>query len=838
MSPGPTGGDGADGGPDDDTDLDAGIDAAPEADDGYVAAAASHADDAHDDALGTSAATDAERSLAEAALVYHRYPRPGKLEIVATKRMVNQRDLALAYSPGVAAACREIVRDPLEAANLTARSNLVAVITNGTAVLGLGAIGALASKPVMEGKAVLFKKFANIDCFDLELDTTDVDRFVDAVSLMGPSFGGINLEDIKAPECFEIERRLRERMDIPVFHDDQHGTAIVVAAAIRNGLRVADKSLEDVKVVCSGAGAAALACLNLLVFMGLRVENVSVCDIHGLVHAGREIDMDPYKSVYARDTDARTMDDVIDGADVFLGLSAPNVLSGDQVARMGPRPFILALANPDPEVSPDVVHAARDDAIMATGRSDYPNQVNNVLCFPFLFRGALDCGATTINGEMQAAAVEAIADIATREASDVVSAAYGGRPFKFGREYLIPKPFDPRLMLEIPMRVARAAMETGVATRPIEDFAAYRRRLRQFVFRSGLVMKPVFERAQGETQRVVLAEGESTRVLGAAQILVDDGICRPLLIGRRAVVEARIEEMSLRLSVAADGSGGADLLDPSANPDFERHVDVYHRITERAGVSPEFAANEIRSRPSALGAVLVREGEADALVCGTQGAYARHLKDLCTIIGVREDVDDISALMLMIMPTGTVFMTDTHVTVDPSAEELAETAFMASKLVRRFGMVPKVALLSHSNFGSRNNRAARKMRKTRELLARRHPELDVEGEMHADAALSEETRDRIFPNAAYRGAANLLVMPSLDAANITYNMMKVLGDGLPVGPMLMGLNRPAHVVTESTTVRGIVNLAAIAAVDAIDHRRERAEAAADAPFAAGAGGTI
>ncbi len=808
-------------------------------DEAFESPAVGRASSAHEEALGTAAATDAERSLAEAALVYHRYPKPGKLEITATKRMVNQRDLALAYSPGVAAACREIVRDPLAAATLTARSNLVAVITNGTAVLGLGPIGALASKPVMEGKAVLFKKFANIDCFDLELDTTDVDRFVDAVSLMGPTFGGINLEDIKAPECFEIEKRLRERMDIPVFHDDQHGTAIVVAAAIRNGLRVADKRLEDVSVVCSGAGAAALACLNLLVFMGLPVENISVCDVHGLVYAGREVAMDPYKAVYARETEARTMDDVIDGADVFLGLSAPNVLSGEQVARMGPRPFILALANPDPEVSPDVVRAARDDAIMATGRSDYPNQVNNVLCFPFLFRGALDCGATTINAEMQAAAVEAIADIATREASDVVSAAYGGRPFIFGRDYLIPKPFDPRLMLEIPMRVARAAMDTGVATRPIADFAAYRRTLREFVFRSGLVMKPVFERAQTDMQRVVLAEGESKRVLNAAQILVDDGICRPLLIGRERIVRERIREMGLRLSIGP--GGGADLLDPTENPDFDRHVDLYHRITERAGVSPRFAANEIRSRPTALGAILVREGQADAMVCGAQGAYARHLKDLCTIIGIREDVDDISALMLMILPTGTVFLTDTHVTVNPSAEELVETTSMAARLVRRFGMVPRVGLLSHSNFGSRDNASARKMRRTRELLAERHPELEVEGEMHADAALSEETRMRVFPNAAFRGAANLLVMPNLDAANITYNMVKVVGDGLPVGPMLMGLNKPAHVVTESTTVRGIVNLAAIAAVDAIDHRRELAEAraaelAAEA-FAVGAGGT-
>lgn len=756
----------------------------------------------------------AQETLAEAALNYHRYPIPGKLEISATKNMVNQRDLALAYSPGVAAACKEIVRDPLQAAELTARSNLVAVITNGTAVLGLGAIGALASKPVMEGKAVLFKKFANVDVFDLELDTTDVDRFCDAVELLEPTFGGINLEDIKAPECFVIEKRLRERMNIPVFHDDQHGTAIVVAAAIRNGLKVAGKDLDKITLVCSGAGAAALACLNLLVFMGLDKRRVTVCDEFGVLFEGRNDHMDPYKAVYARSTDARKLDDVIDGADVFLGLSAPNVITGEQVARMSASPFILALANPDPEISPDVVHAVRDDAIMATGRSDYPNQVNNVLCFPFLFRGALDVGATEINGAMQAAAVEAIADIATKEASDVVSAAYGGKPFRFGRDYLIPKPFDPRLMMEIPERVARAAMESGVATRPIDDFDAYRRKLRGFVYRSGMVMKPVFDQAQADIQRVVLAEGESSRVLNAVQILVDDAICHPVLIGRPDVIEARIEDMALRLTIGT----GFSVIDPSNNPLFDEHVDAYHRLMERSGVSPEYAGNVIRTRPTALGALMVSRGEADALVCGTQGAYARHLRYLCDVIGVRDDVSDISALMLVILGTGTVFLTDTHVTVNPSAEELAETAFMASKIVKRFGMVPKVGLLSHSNFGSRNNESAIKMRDARRILEEKHPELAVEGEMHADAALSEETRNRVFPNARYRGAANLLVMPNLDAANITYNMVKVLGDGLPVGPMLMGLRKPAHVVTESTTVRGIVNLCAIAAVDAIDHK--------------------
>lgn len=773
-------------------------------------------DQTSDDRKSTVAVTGpaAPESLAEAALNYHRYPTPGKLEISATKNMVNQRDLALAYSPGVAIACQEIARDPLQAAELTARSNLVAVITNGTAVLGLGAIGALASKPVMEGKAVLFKKFANVDVFDLELDTTDVDRFCDAVELLEPTFGGINLEDIKAPECFVIEERLRARMNIPVFHDDQHGTAIVVAAAIRNGLKVAGKNLEDISLVCSGAGAAALACLNLLVYMGLDKNKVTVCDRSGVLYEGRNENMNPYNSQYARDTNARELDDVIDGADVFLGLSAPNVISGEQVARMADSPFILALANPDPEISPEVVHGVRDDAIMATGRSDYPNQVNNVLCFPFLFRGALDVGATEINGAMQEAAVEAIADIATKEASDVVSAAYGGKPFKFGREYLIPKPFDPRLMMEIPQRVAKAAMDSGVATRPIEDFDAYRRKLRSFVFRSGLVMKPMFEQAQANIQRVVLAEGESSRILNAVQILVDDAICHPVLLGRPAIIQSKIDDMALRLTIG----NGFSVVDPVDNPKFEEHVDSYHRLMERAGVSPEYAANVIRTRPTALGALMVRQGEADALVCGTQGAYARHIRYLVDVIGVHEDFNDISALMLMILGTGTVFLTDTHVTVNPSAEELAETAHMASKIVKRFGMVPKVGMLSHSNFGSRNNESAVKMRRAVQIVKERYPDLAVEGEMHADAALSEETRNRVFPNASYSGGANLMVMPNLDAANITYNMVKALGDALPVGPMLMGLNKPAHVVTESTTVRGIVNLCAIAAVDAIDYK--------------------
>lgn len=751
-------------------------------------------------------------ALDRAALDYHRFPTPGKLAITATKNMVNQRDLALAYSPGVAAACREITKDPTQVSSLTARANLVAVITNGTAVLGLGNIGALASKPVMEGKAVLFKKFANVDVFDIELDTVNVDEFVNAVALMEPTFGGINLEDIKAPECFEIEKQLKARMNIPVFHDDQHGTAIVVAAAIKNGLRVAGKDLSEVSLVCSGAGAAALACLNLLVFMGLKRENVTVCDIEGVVYEGRLTVMDPYKAAFARKTEARSLDEVIEGADVFLGLSAPNVLTGDQVLRMAACPFILALANPDPEIKPEIVHRVRDDAIMATGRSDYPNQVNNVLCFPFLFRGALDVGATEINAEMQAACVEAIADIATMETSDVVRAAYGGTPFAFGRDYLIPKPFDPRLMTHIPLAVAKAAMDTGVATRPLDDLEAYSRQLNHFVFRSGLVMKPVFERAQHDIQRVVFAEGESERVLNAAQILVDDQICRPLLIGNKQVIAQSIEALGLRLRIGE----GFDVLDPQNNANEKRHIDEYYQCVKRSGVSPQYASHVVRTRSTALAALLVNSGEADALVCGTRGVYQRHLKHLRDVIGIRPDVTDCSAIVLMILDTGTVFLTDTHVTVNPSADEVAQTALMGAEVVRRFGMTPRVALLSSSNFGSHEHADAVKMRTACDYLKEHHSELVVEGEMHADAALSEEVRQRIFPDTALDTNANLLVMPSLDTANVTYNTVKVLGQGLPVGPILMGMNRPAHIVTESTSVRGIVNLAAVAAVDAID----------------------
>jgi malate dehydrogenase (oxaloacetate-decarboxylating)(NADP+) len=752
--------------------------------------------------------------LRDAALNYHRYPKPGKLEISATTNMLNQRDLALAYSPGVAAACEAIAENPVEVANLTARGNLVAVITNGTAVLGLGAIGALASKPVMEGKAVLFKKFADIDVFDLELDTTDVDRFVDAVSLMEPCFGGINLEDIKAPECFEIERRLNETMNIPVFHDDQHGTAICVVAAITNGLLVAEKDIADVKLVCSGAGAAALACLDLLVTMGMRQENITVVDIAGVVYSGRTELMDEYKSRFAVDTDARVLADVIDGADVFLGLSAGGVLKPEYVAKMATNPIIFALANPTPEIMPELASEVRNDAIIGTGRSDYPNQVNNVLCFPFLFRGALDVGATTINQEMKVAAVKAIAEIATREVSDVVASAYGDTDFGFGREYLIPKPFDPRLMTTVPLAVAKAAMESGVATRPIDDFKEYSAKLNDFVFKSGMVMKPVFSKAMSNPQRVVFAEGESTRVINAVQVLVDDGICKPILLGRKSIIEQNIRKYHLRLSIGDN----IQVIDPMDNPDEPEFAEAYHSIAARNGVTPAYARSVVRTRATALGALMVRAGHADALICGSQGAYIRHLRYLKTIIGMQPGASDCSAVILLVLQTGTFFLTDTHVSVDPSAEHLAETAAMAAGAVKRFGMDPKIALLSHSNFGSRDNDSTRKMRKARELIEQNYPDLPVEGEMHADAAVWESVRDRIFPGSSFSGAANLMVLPDLDAANIAYNMVKVFGNGLPVGPMLVGLNYPAHVVTEAVTVRGLVNMSAVAAAEAIDRK--------------------
>lgn len=750
--------------------------------------------------------------LSQASIDYHRSPRPGKLAITPTKRMLNQRDLAMAYSPGVAAACREIVTDAQAVNEMTAKANLVAVITNGTAVLGLGSIGALAAKPVMEGKAVLFKKFADIDVFDLELNTTDIERFVDAVSLLEPTFGGINLEDIKAPECFEIEKRLKERVNIPVFHDDQHGTAICVAAAIRNGLDIAGKALSSVKIVTSGAGAAAIACLDLLVAMGANKANIIVTDIAGVVYHGRTTEMDPYKAAYAINSDARTLDDVIDGADIFLGLSAPKVLKGEQVARMADTPFILALANPEPEIRPEIVKQFRDDAIIATGRSDYPNQVNNVLCFPFIFRGALDVGATTINADMKIACVEAIAKMARREVPDTVATAYGGKPFQYGKDYLIPKPFDPRLITEIPVQVAKAAMASGVATRPIKAIDDYRHQLSQFVFRSGMVMKPVFDRARQSLKRVVFAEGESRRIIAAVQELVDENICRPILIGRPDVIKHNIAEQSLRLQAGID----FELVDIVNNPNEARYIEAYHDLMKRKGVSPEYAGQVIRTRGTALASLMVKLGDADAMICGAQGSYVRHLRYVRNIIGVKDEISDCAAVTIIILPKGTYFLADTHVAINPDAQHIAEIATRASILVKRFGIEPKIALLSHSNFGSRPNEHSQKMQTARELLEEHSPDLLVEGEMHADAAIIESIRERLYPNARYKDEANLLIFPNIDASNITYNALKALGDAQPVGPILIGMKKPAHVLTDTITVKGIVNMSAIAAVQAMD----------------------
>jgi len=751
-------------------------------------------------------------NLREAALAYHRYPKPGKLEVTATKPLANQHDLALAYSPGVAAACDAIVEDPAEASHLTARANLVAVITNGTAVLGLGAIGPLAAKPVMEGKAVLFKKFAGIDVFDIELDERDPDKLVDIVAALEPTFGAINLEDIKAPECFEIEGRLRERMSIPVFHDDQHGTAIIVGAAIYNGLRLVGKDLGEVKLVTSGAGAAALACLDLLLLLGVKRENVWATDIAGVVYEGRAEEMDPWKARYAQKTDARKLAEVIEGADVFLGLSAPGVLKPEMVARMADKPIILALANPDPEILPEAALAARSDAIIATGRSDYPNQVNNVLCFPFIFRGALDVGATTINEEMKLACVKALADLALAEPSEVVAKAYGGKAGRFGPEYLIPSPFDPRLILEIAPAVAKAAMDSGVAARPIEDFAAYRQRLTQFVFRSGLVMKPIFERAQRDPKRVIYAEGEDERVLRAIQVVVDEGLAKPIAVGRPEVVAARIERLGLRIEPGRDFV----LVNPESDPRYNDYWQAYHRLTEREGVSPDRARTVVRTNNTVIAALAVQLGDADAMLCGVEGRYTRHLGYITNVIGLAEDAHDVSALSLLIVPSGTYFLADTHVTPDPSAREIVEMTVQAAAHLRRFGIEPKVALLSHSSFGSRDTPSALKMREALKVLHADHPDLEVEGEMHADAALDEAIRQRIFPTSRLTGQANLLIMPNLDAANIAFNLVKALGDGLPVGPILIGTAAPAHILTPTVTARGVVNMSAIAVVDAQD----------------------
>ena len=757
-----------------------------------------------------------DEDFRKAALDYHRLPRPGKLAIEPTKRMATQRDLALAYSPGVAAACLEIAADPTTAHDYTARGNLVAVISNGTAVLGLGNIGALAGKPVMEGKAVLFKKFAGIDVFDIEVDQQDPDKFCDVVAALEPTFGAINLEDIKAPECFAIEANLRARMGIPVFHDDQHGTAITVAAAVRNGLLLQGKRLEECRLVTSGAGAAAMACVDLLVAMGLKPENVTLTDIKGVVYAGRD-GVGERMARYARETDARTLPEALPGADIFLGLSAPRVLRAEWLSSLGPKPLILALANPDPEILPDEVRAVRPDAIMATGRSDYANQVNNVLCFPFIFRGALDVRASTINEAMQLAAVEAIAELARAEASEVVAAAYGGHAPVFGSEYIIPKPFDPRLILHIAPAVARAAMASGVARHPITDFAAYKRDLERFVFRSGQLMRPVFEAAKAAPSRIVYAEGEDERVLRAVQTLVDDAIAEPILLGRRAVIAERVRAMGLRL----DLGGAVKVIDPAQDMDvFGPLVAPYQRLVGRRGLPPDAAARRLQTRPTAAAAMLLQAGLADAAICGGTGDWWRHMDYVRPVIARRPDVSRIYALSCLILQGGALFICDTHMTVDPTAEEIAEMTVLAAEAVRGFGLAPKAALLSHSSFGASNSPSARKMRHALTSIRARAPDLEIDGEMHADAALSEAIRDRAVPDSRLTGTANLLIMPSLDAANIAYNLLKAAADALPVGPVLLGMCKPIHVVVPSVTARGILNLSAVAAGQA--HARRAA----------------
>ena len=747
----------------------------------------------------------------QAALDYHRFPRPGKLAIEATKRMATQRDLALAYSPGVAAACDAIVADPRRARELTSRANLVAVITNGTAVLGLGNIGPLAGKPVMEGKAALFKKFAGIDVFDIEVAAEDPDLFIEVVAALEPTFGAINLEDIKAPECFMIEQRLRERMKIPVFHDDQHGTAITVAAAVRNALVLQEKEMSEIRLVTSGAGAAALACVDLLVAMGLPADNVTLTDIRGVVYAGRDADMPENMARYARRTDARVLADVIEGADIFMGLSAPRVFRPEWLPLLAPRPIIMALANPEPEIMPELVRAARPDAIVASGRSDFPNQVNNVLCFPFIFRGALDVGATTINEPMKLAAVEAIAELARMEASEVVARAYGGSAPVFGPDYIIPKPFDPRLILQVAPAVARAAMDSGVAQDPIEDWDAYRSDLERFVFRSGQLMRPVFEAARKSRARVLYTEGEDERVLRAVQTVVDDRIAHPVLLGRRAEIVRRVRDMGLRMRLERD----VDVVDPATDGHvFERLVAPYQALVARRGVSPDVAARRMRSRPIVAGAMLLHDGQVDAALCGATSAWYRQMEYLLPIVPKSHRVTRIFALSGIILQSGAMFLCDTHMNIDPTAEQIAEMTALAADAVRGFGLVPKVAVLSHSSFGASNSQTARKMRYALALIRANNPDLEVDGEMHADAALSESIRERVMPGSTLSGVANLLIMPNLDAANIAFNLVKAAADGLPVGPLLLGMSKPAHVLVPSVTARGIVNMTALAAVEA------------------------
>lgn len=749
--------------------------------------------------------------LKRSALDYHRYPHPGKIEISPTKPLATQRDLALAYTPGVAAVCEAIVESPAEARNLTARGNLVGVITNGTAVLGLGAIGPLASKPVMEGKAVLFKKFAGIDVFDIEINELDPDKLIDIIASLEPTFGGINLEDIKAPECFYVEKKLRERMKIPVFHDDQHGTAIIVGAAIVNGLKVVGKDISQVKLVASGAGAAALACLDMLVALGMKMSNIWVTDIAGVVYHGRVAEMDANKARYAQPTEARKLAEVIGDADVFLGLSAGGVLKAEMVKIMAAKPLILALANPTPEILPEQIRAVRDDAVIATGRSDYPNQVNNVLCFPFIFRGALDVGATTINEEMKLAAVYAIAELAQAEQSDIVAMAYGESGVSFGKEYLIPRPFDPRLISKVSPAVARAAMTSGVATSPITDWDAYLERLDQYVYHSGLIMKPVFAKAKQNPKRIVYAEGEEERVLRAVQAVVDDGLAKPILIGRPGVLAQRIEKFGLRIRMGVD----IEVINPEYDDRYRDFWREYFDITARRGVSMQYAKIEMRRRLTLIGAMLLHRGEADGMICGTFGTHSLHLHYIEQVIGRRAGVNHFYAMNALMMPKRTVFICDTYVNDNPTPEQICEMTMLAAEEMRRFGVIPKVALLSHSTFGSSDAPTAVKMRNALKLIQAREPELEIDGEMHGDAALSEEVRTKIMPNSTLKGDANLLIMPTLDAANIAFNLLKTAaGSGITIGPILLGAAKPAHIVTPTATVRRIINMTALAVVDA------------------------
>ncbi len=764
--------------------------------------------------------TSPNAELRSAALEYHEFPQPGKISITPTKQLVNQRDLALAYSPGVAHACEAIVNDPSTVARYTARANLVGVITNGTAVLGLGAIGPLAAKPVMEGKAVLFKKFAGIDVFDIEINEKDPDRLVEIIAALEPTFGAINLEDIKAPECFRVERRLRERMRIPVFHDDQHGTAIIVGAAVLNGIKLVGKSLSSVKLVCSGAGAAALACLELLVELGLARKNIWVADIEGVVFQGRTKLMDEDKARFAQSTDARTLADLMAGADIFLGLSAGGVCTGEMVRSMAPDPLILALANPTPEILPEQVKAVRDDALIATGRSDYPNQVNNVLCFPFIFRGALDVGATTITREMEIAAVHAIAQLAQEETSDEVATAYGVSNLSFGPDCIIPKPFDPRLMLRIAPAVAQAAMRSGVATRPLADYDAYHAQLQQFVYHSGTFMKPIFAiakkaHASGGADRVVFAEGEDERVLRAVQVIVDESVARPILIGRPAVIERRLERFGLRMRAGTD----LEIVNPESDPRYRQYCQTYHRMTERRGVTEQYARIEMRRRHTLIGAMLIHHGDADAMICGTYGTHGIHLRYLDQVLGRRAGAKVYAAMNILMLPGRQIALVDTHVNVDPSAEEIAEITINAAEELRRLGISPRAALLSHSNFGTSDVPSAAKMRRALDLIRDLAPQLEIDGEMHADCAVHAELRKSIMPHSTLKGDANLLVCPGIDAANISYNLLKTIsGNNIAVGPILLGAARPVHILTPSATVRRIVNMAALVVVDASSQR--------------------